>query len=1118
MRSVGIFLCMVFISFPVHGTYRHGKNSCQCNGKALYCVMDAGGLRCVKCTGNTEGRHCESCKEGFYHQAAGKSCISCNCSPTGSLGPRCDSEGRCSCKAGFTGEKCDRTPLNLKCRGQTNSQDCLPCFCNGHSSDCSKAAGYSVHNITSSFQKDDEGWHVATAQGVTPPSVHFRWSHTHGDLEAISKDILPIYFYAPSSYLGNQILSYGQTLSFSLRLDRGTRRPSVSDVVLQGAGLQVSASLGDLRTVVACAKKISYTFRLDEKPGSKWQPELSSLQFQKLLSNLTAIMIRGTFGENGRGYLDNVSLVSARKGTGTPADWVEKCSCPTGYEGQFCERCAPGFKRHSSDSSPLGSCVPCACQAGTCDPETGECYSSDDDSLGQSCPTGSYNNPQRPNTCLPCSCPGGSGCSVMSGTLQVKCDRCPLGTSGSRCHVCANGFYGDPLGERGIVRPCQPCQCNGHVDLRLVGSCHSTTGECLRCQNKTSGPSCENCLPGFYHSNPRDACKACACDPMGSFAQDCSDAGQCDCRPGYEGLRCHQSSCPSCFDPLKSKIDNYAGKVREIEALFNEIASGKVPVNDAQMERSVRALEDVVADMQRKADKLSEMERSLEVRLNKVSGTQLGEDRDIQSLAETMDNIKLQEQQYKRQVSAIQQLVQSAKLKLQQAKQELRQAEFPSGDAAVGSDSLTGLVQKATTLAEKHQGRADFIEKTANSALSDAEKALNLMRTAMTGENKVKEQIVNLKALYEKKGSEVKAMQNEASGLITTATGESDIAANTLKQISSLVLPQPPTEDMATLVGSLNSLKKWMEGNLTAYQELQKDVDADQSEAGSLLAQAKAAQQKYDKLLGRADAAKAVADLALKGINDNMSGVEDALETLRGFDDKISENKALAEDAISKLPGINGTIRNAVTTNAQTMSVLDSVDTPYNGALGTISTLGEIVTRLEGMPDVVTLSTELERNAGVLRGDVDGLQDRADDVLNTIKEETKIAEAQKDTVIQVAEDATTALGNAEGTRTAVGETLKTVTDLLNAFGSTSGPVDLNKVNELQAAVNTATTRVAGELLPRLKELEDIDARQKTALSNLSANIDAIMADIENLEDIRARIPNGCFNAPPIERP
>lgn len=69
-----------------------------------------------------------------------------------------------------------------------------------------------------------------------------------------------VYVFNIASYLGNQALSYGRTLTFSLRLDRGVRRPSNSDVILEGAGLRVSASLGNLRTVVPCGKKITFAF------------------------------------------------------------------------------------------------------------------------------------------------------------------------------------------------------------------------------------------------------------------------------------------------------------------------------------------------------------------------------------------------------------------------------------------------------------------------------------------------------------------------------------------------------------------------------------------------------------------------------------------------------------------------------------------------------------------------------------------------------------------------------------------------------------------------------------------------------------------------------------------
>lgn len=104
----------------------------------------------------------------------------------------------------------------------------LPCFCYGHSQQCSAQSGYSVHNITSTFTSGNfsappttikcsgsfrlwgffqnksfcwvsgpEGWRVATAGGVTPYGVYFRWSPKHLDLEVISKHNLPTYLYAP---------------------------------------------------------------------------------------------------------------------------------------------------------------------------------------------------------------------------------------------------------------------------------------------------------------------------------------------------------------------------------------------------------------------------------------------------------------------------------------------------------------------------------------------------------------------------------------------------------------------------------------------------------------------------------------------------------------------------------------------------------------------------------------------------------------------------------------------------------------------------------------------------------------------------------------------------------
>lgn len=72
-------------------------------------------------------------------------------------------------------------------------------------------------------------------------------------------------FSPTAPYLGNQVLSYGQNFSFSLRLDRGVRHPSTNDVVLEGGGLRAAASLGDLRSIVPCGQKINYTFRSEHR-------------------------------------------------------------------------------------------------------------------------------------------------------------------------------------------------------------------------------------------------------------------------------------------------------------------------------------------------------------------------------------------------------------------------------------------------------------------------------------------------------------------------------------------------------------------------------------------------------------------------------------------------------------------------------------------------------------------------------------------------------------------------------------------------------------------------------------------------------------------------------------
>nr|XP_040028365.1 laminin subunit gamma-2 [Gasterosteus aculeatus aculeatus] len=1123
MKSSWMTLAVLLCGLRASAHYSTGR--CDCNGRSQYCLRDAGGLHCVNCQGNTAGRHCERCKDGFNLVGAALSCTPCRCNPAGSVGVTCDRTGRCSCKDGVTGEKCDRCPdgpvgpngcsQRRQPREDSGSQ---MCFCYGHSSKCSPQSGYSIHSITSTFAEGLDGWWVATARGVIPDDVHFRWSPKHHDLEVISKNSLPVYLYAPAPYLGNQLLSYGQNFSFSLRLDRGVRHPSTSDVVLEGGGLRVAASLGDLRSLVPCGQKINYSFRLDEQPGSRWKPQLSASQFQTLLQNLTAVKIRATFGENGRGYLANVRLVTAQRADGAPARWVQTCSCPPGYDGEFCERCSPGFRRRNPAEGAFSRCEPCSCRGGGCDPQTGDCYSADETPGERGCPEGFYRDPWQPGACVRCPCMEGVSCSLPAGSLVARCDRCPTGTTGPRCNTCMEGFYGAP--PRGDVeqQTCRPCQCNGHIDVGVAGSCDRSSGECLRCLNNTRGSGCQDCVPGFYHQRATDACKPCDCDLQGSESRQCDDSGRCRCRTGYEGLRCLRSDCPACFSPIRTKMEAYAGKLKQLELLLSDKdAAGLNPDSRDQMEATLRGIEELVDDLQYDTELLEGLEKSLQSRLSSISRSQLADGRLLQNIGAAAGKVERQQQTYKTKVEEVRSLMKEMKRKLDEAKADLRSAEIPLGDALQGSDVFSSLKEMAISLADKHTATADEVQRSANEALSNSERSLALVRTLMNKENKVKELIGDLQTTYDKNSAQVKGLENQATRLSGEAADESNMANGMLKEIANMErnLPLPLNGQADNMVTRLDDLKQAVDADVSSLEALQDDVQRNKAVTGDLLAAGKDAQQTFNKLLDRVNVAKTDTEEALRRINGNTKELDDALSTLRGFDQQIEDSRSLADTAIKRLPGINATVQQAVRNNADTDAVLRDVSKDFDEALGTISVLGDLVTGLEGTFGSLPPLTGLMNEATKLNKDSQDLKKKASNTAGLVESQLNEGRMLEAGAQEAAVEATEALNNAIRTRDSVGKTLSDIRRLLANFNQT-GAVDETQLERLEKSVADARNDVDSRLGPRLRDMEEQEEAQRRRLSGINLDIDAILVDIENLEDILKAVPKGCFNSPPIE--
>ncbi|XP_025033164.1 laminin subunit gamma-3 [Python bivittatus] len=578
---------------------------CNCSGRSEECYYDwelyrrtGHGGHCVNCRDHTAGPHCEHCRPNFYRWEVQMACQPCNCNQAGSLNPQCDEAGKCECKATVTGWKCERCQEGFhslseggcrpcacdsagsvgtcdpnsghcKCKKKVegylcnrcqpgsfnlqphNPEGCTSCFCYGHSTVCTTAPGYEAYDIVSDFRQGFDGWRAENPDGR---QVLLHWDREVITVEQNEQEVTG--FSAPEKFLGDQRFSYGQLLSMVLHFEdnaTGAASPAIQ-LVLEGNGIFLSARHENPEAgenEIPCKERIA-SFRLHEAEDAM-SSALSAFQFQRMLSNLTKLQIQvRSKPRSGRIALKEVRLASARPGVSPRASGVEECTCPQGYQGQFCEFCTPGYKREITGGGPFAGCVPCTCnQHGSCDPNTGicQCLHNTEGPACERCAVGFYGNPfvGRPDDCQPCPCPGRTPCTTILDSGEVVCTHCPPGQRGRLCELCDDGFFGDPLGRNGSVRPCGSCDCRGNVDPNAVGNCDTSTGQCLRCLYNTAGEHCERCRDGFFGNplaaNPAIKCAPCNCNPGGSAhgPEACDPvSGQCHCLPNVAGRGCTQ--------------------------------------------------------------------------------------------------------------------------------------------------------------------------------------------------------------------------------------------------------------------------------------------------------------------------------------------------------------------------------------------------------------------------------------------------------------------------------------------------------------------------------------------------------------------------------------------------
>lgn len=87
------------------------------------------------------------------------------------------------------------------------------------------------------FARSNEKW---TAEDVTQREVSLSYNGVTQTVGVHAHGREPIYFSAPSKFLGDQRASYNQDFEFKLRIGEPEAVPTVEDLILEGAGLSIT--------------------------------------------------------------------------------------------------------------------------------------------------------------------------------------------------------------------------------------------------------------------------------------------------------------------------------------------------------------------------------------------------------------------------------------------------------------------------------------------------------------------------------------------------------------------------------------------------------------------------------------------------------------------------------------------------------------------------------------------------------------------------------------------------------------------------------------------------------------------------------------------------------------
>ncbi|XP_039877594.1 laminin subunit alpha-3-like isoform X4 [Simochromis diagramma] len=843
-----------------------GCENCECSPSG---IAANAGAQCDRNTGQCSckprigGRKCDRCAPGYYRFP---DCLPCDCNQGGVTSNVCDPDtGRCLCKRNVAGVRCDTCRERSFYFDPSNPLGCTSCFCFGVTDQCqssSKRRGKFV---------DMQGWRLESPDREEVTSVLNKASNTVvADIQELSPAVQTLHWVAPPSYLGNRVSSYGgfltyQSKSFGIPSEGMNPIGKRPDVVLTGHNMTLihtspKAPLPD-RLYQGRVQMLEGNWRhaINNRPVSREE-------LMMVLAGLVGLRIRALyFTQSQRLSLGEVGLEGATtSGTGGPSNLVEKCSCPSQYTGDSCEKCQPGY--YKDGSSPfLGLCVACECNglSDECEDRTGRCLNCRYNTAGdrcERCKEGYYGDAAL-RTCRACPCPFTTstknfavGCREVYGNIECICR---TGYAGSRCERCAPGYYGDPLIPRGS---CRPCNCAGNGN-----SCDPRTGVCKNALEPGDTTTDEQC----------QECDNCAQTLLHDLEELDNDLVKIKAELG------NATASASSQDRLK-KLEKAMADTKVLVSKFHsDVNTEKLKVE--QLENDMDTLEDDIRSLKDKAD---------------------------QRASEADNAVGDADKTHKR--------AEDLKSKIEQKiKDLLKELENPDKEGDVPAENFK-FYEKAETMVKEMEDKNFTPEMTAAKKESDeAKKLLDYIKNNVSkqcDENEAAaDQIRGLLEGYEAKLKELDKALKDAADLVKNANAQNGLNAKTLgdlqKRTKDLKNERKIVEDQMTLAKNelqkTEDLVKMLLDNKTEYEQLAAQLDGAKTDLTKKVNEISKAAAKKDIVEAAENHAKNLEKIA-KDIEDavkNASGrtevrnAKDAIEAYKNITDAINAAEAAAKEA-----------------------------------------------------------------------------------------------------------------------------------------------------------------------------------------------------------------------------